>query len=115
MSDRKLLLITIIVLIIIIIIIQISPIYASDDNIIRGDINRLDARVSRLETAILDLRQQQSNSRIRESSIGTSPPIIEGEAIGRSEPLFERLSTLVIELKERVMNLEKRMTQIEKR
>jgi hypothetical protein len=112
MSDRKLSLM-LLTLIIILLFIQIYPISASDDNF-RSDINSLNARVSRLETAILDLRQQQSNSHIREPSIRISPPIIEGEPIGRSDPLFERLSILVIELKGRVMNLEKRMTQLQK-
>ncbi|MEA5534940.1 hypothetical protein [Crocosphaera sp. XPORK-15E] len=108
-TNRKFLLI----LLIITLLIQISPILASDDSRFRGDIDRLNARVSRLENAILNVRQQQNNS-ANNPSINTSPQIIDGELIGRSDPLFERLSTLVIELKERVMNLEKRMTQIEK-
>ncbi|WP_323302584.1 hypothetical protein [Crocosphaera sp. UHCC 0190] len=112
MSDRKLFLI-LITLITILVFIQISPIFASDDSRFRADIDRLNARVSRLENAILNVRQRQDNS-ANNPSINTSPQIIDGEVIGRSDPLFERLSTLVIELKERVMNLEKRMTQIEK-
>lgn len=111
MSDRRLFFMTL-VLLTMILLIQIRPVSASYDVRVRSDIDRLRARVSRLETAILSLRQRQGNLGDA-PPISSSPQVVDGEIIGRSDPLFERLSTLVIELKERVMNLEKRMTQLE--
>ncbi len=102
-----------IILLFIILIKQINPVSASVENRLRGDINRLRARVSRLESAITNLRQD-SNNNYNTPDYNPSPQIVDGELIGRSDPLFERLSTLVIELKERVMDLEKRMNQLEK-
>jgi hypothetical protein len=40
--------------------------------------------------------------------------IVEGEVVGRSDPLFERLATLVIELKEDFQKLERRVQVLEK-
>ncbi|EAZ91001.1 hypothetical protein [Crocosphaera chwakensis] len=111
---RKIQLLSILIILLLIILIkQINPVSASVENRLRGDINRLRARVSRLESAITNLRQD-SNNNYNIPDYNPSPQIVDGELVGRSDPLFERLSTLVIELKERVMDLEKRMNQLEK-
>ncbi|CCQ62526.1 hypothetical protein [Crocosphaera watsonii] len=107
------LLLVIITLLIVIFIQQINPVSASVENRLRGEINRLQARVSRLESAVTNLRQGSNNNN-NSPPLNSSPQIVDGEIIGRSDPLFERLSTLVIELKERVMGLEKRMNQLER-
>ena len=107
------LLLVIIILLIVIFIQQINPVSASVENRLRGEINRLEARVSRLESAVTNLRQGSNNNN-NSPPLNSSPQIVDGEIIGRSDPLFERLSTLVIELKERVMGLEKRMNQLER-
>jgi hypothetical protein len=39
--------------------------------------------------------------------------VVNGETVGQSDPLFDRLSTLVIELKEEVRGLEKRVKTLE--
>lgn len=109
MSYYRLFLFTLFSLIIILFI-QFLPASASYDSRIRADIDRLNARVSRLESSILNLRQQRDFS--DSPPISSSPQIVDGELIGRSDPMFERLSTLVIELKERVMTLEKRMNEL---
>ena len=107
------LLLVIIILLIVILIQQINPVSASVENRLRGEINRLQARVSRLESAVTNLRQGSNNNN-NSPPLNSSPQIVDGEIIGRSDPLFERLSILVIELKERVMGLEKRMNQLER-
>ena len=103
----------VIILLILIFIKQTYPVSASLENRLRGEINRLQARVSRLESTVTNLRRGP-NSNYNPPSFIPSPQIVDGELIGRSDPLFERLSILVIELKERVMDLEKRMNQLEK-
>ena len=107
------LLLVIIILLIVIFIQQINPVSASVENRLRGEINCLQARVSRLESAVTNLRQGSNNNN-NSPPLNSSPQIVDGEIIGRSDPLFERLSTLVIDLKERVMGLEKRMNQLER-
>ena len=107
------LLLVIIILLIVIFIQQINPVSASVENRLRGEINRLQSRVSLLESAVTNL-SQGSNYNNNSPPLNSSPQIVDGEIIGRSDPLFERFSTLVIELKERVMGLEKRMNQLER-
>ncbi|WP_009544882.1 hypothetical protein [Crocosphaera subtropica] len=106
-------LLILLILLIILLLKQINPVSASIESRLRGDINRLKARVSRLESAMTNVRQD-SNNNYNPPAYNPSPQIVDGELIGQSDPLFERLSTLVIELKERVMDLEKRMNQLEK-
>jgi hypothetical protein len=43
-----------------------------------------------------------------------NPPVVNGEAIGTSDPLYQRLATLVIELKEDVKSIDRRLSKIEK-
>ncbi len=113
MIKKTQLLLIIIILLIVIFVQQINPVSASVENRLRGEINRLQARVSRLESVVTNLRQGSNNNN-NIPPLNPSPQIVDGEIIGRSDPLFERLSILVIELKERVMDLEKRMNQLEK-
>ena len=39
--------------------------------------------------------------------------MVNGQAIGNSDPLYERFATLLIELKEDVRNIDQRLTKIE--
>jgi uncharacterized protein YceH (UPF0502 family) len=78
----------------------------------------LDSRVSRLETDFFGLqsRLNQIESRIPRSSIGSPAPANSAPAarprVASADPQFDRLATLVIELKERVTQLEKRLAKI---
>ncbi len=89
---------------------------------IRSEITTLRARVNRLESEVRNLSRSNTSNRTapnisqRElpSSTINNPPIINNRAVGRSDPLFERLATLVIELKEDVRDLDQRLTAIEK-
>ncbi|MDJ0575838.1 MAG: hypothetical protein QNJ65_11815 [Xenococcaceae cyanobacterium MO_234.B1] len=89
---------------------------------IRSEITSLRARVNRLESEVRNLSRSNTSNRTapnisqRElpSSTINNPPIINNRAVGRSDPLFERLATLVIELKEDVRDLDQRLTAIEK-
>jgi cell division protein FtsB len=84
---------------------------------LKSDFLALSSRVSRLES---EVNRLGSSATLRQSPppqlpSRRSPPIVEGVPIGRSDPMFERLANLVIELKERVNDLEKRMTQLEEK
>jgi hypothetical protein len=97
------------------------PIKAQSSLILNADINNLRSRVNRLES---EIRRFQSNTdrRIplppnqndRVTPNFGNPPIVDGRAIGPSDPFYERLATLLIELKEDVRNLDRRLTAIEK-
>ena len=106
--------------------IDISPVLAQS-NLIDSDLTSVRARVNRLEQEINQLRY---NVRVEDSrpaqklpipyqSAPTSrptvvnPPIVDGQAVGKSDPMYERLATLLIELKEDVRNINERLTEIE--
>jgi uncharacterized protein YceH (UPF0502 family) len=79
----------------------------------------LDSRVSRLETDFFGLqsRLSQIESRIPRSSVAPLPSNSVPESRPRvvyADPQFDRLATLVIELKERVTHLEKRLAKIDR-
>jgi hypothetical protein len=91
-----------------------------------GEISSLRSRISRLESELRRLSQRNfSNSRAypkpRQDSLENAdvlppiynPPSVNGQSIGRSDPMFERLATLLIELKEDVRNLDQRLTTVE--
>ena len=89
---------------------------------LKSDIISLQARIGRLEQEVSRLRN--SNTSSRNSSVpkqqSTSiqqntgnPPVIDGQPIGKSDPMFERLATLVIELKEDIRNIDQRLTKLE--
>ena len=106
--------------------IEIPPVSAQS-NIINSDIISLRSRISRLEQEINQLRYsvRAGDSRpaktlpIPNQSAPDSrptvvnPPIVNGQAVGQSDPMYERLATLLIELKEDVRNIDERLTQIE--
>lgn len=103
------------------------PSSAQTDFKFQSDIISLKARISRLEQEVSRLRSdsrspnRRNNNRIEQPNpssgsnyISGNPPVVDGQAIGPSDPLYERLSTLLIELKEDVRNLDSRLTDIEK-
>ena len=106
--------------------IEISPVSAQS-NLINSDIISLRSRVNRLEQEINQIRSsvRADNSRpvkklpIPDRSAPDSrptvvnPPIVNGQAVGKSDPMYERLATLLIELKEDVKDINQRLTQIE--
>lgn len=90
---------------------------------INAEISRLRSRINRVESEVRNLRQSGSapslpaNKSPRESVADNfnNPPVINNQAIGRSDPLFERLATLLIELKEDVRDIESRLVTLEER
>ena len=87
---------------------------------LNADISSLRSRINRLESEVRSLSRSTSSNRnvrnIREypSSTINNPPAINNTVVGRSDPLFQRLANLVIELKEDVRDLDQRLTAIEK-
>ena len=90
---------------------------------INAEITSLRSRISRLESEVRNLRTSNSAPGVpaqkpsRESVSGTinNPPVVNNQAIGRSDPLYERLATLLIELKEDVRDLENRLVILEEK
>jgi uncharacterized protein YceH (UPF0502 family) len=80
----------------------------------------LESRVARLESDLFGLKQQvnqlEARSR-RVNSSSTAPSTPTASASNRpqysSDPMFDRLATLVIELKERLNAVETRLTKLE--
>ncbi len=95
--------------------IQRQSVLAQSESGIRSEVSSLRTRVDRLETEIRRINQSVSRPHVPSNSSPSpnAPAIVDGVAVGRSDPMFERLATLVIELKERVNALEQRMTQME--
>jgi hypothetical protein len=98
------------------------PVSAQSELTLKSDIISLKARLSRLEQEVTSLRS--FNTRPRNSSVPkqpsnsipqnpNNPPVINGQSVGNSDPMFERLATLLIELKEDVRNIDRRLTKIE--
>lgn len=106
--------------------IEISSVSAQS-NLNNSDIISLRSRVNRLEQEINQIRYsfRTNNSRpakklpipdrVAPNSRPTvvNPPIVNGQPVGKSDPMYERLATLLIELKEDVNNINQRLTQIE--
>jgi hypothetical protein len=85
---------------------------AQSDTAVRSELVSLRNRVTRLENEIRGLSpRRESTPRVppRRSGTGT----VNGETVGQSDPLFERLSILVIELKEEVKDLDRRLKILE--
>ena len=105
---------------------QISPVSAQS-SLINSDVTSLRSRVSRLEQEIDQLRYSvrvddsrpakklpiPNRSTPNSRPTVVNPPIVNGQAVGKSDPMYERLATLLIELKEDVRNIDERLTQIE--
>jgi BMFP domain-containing protein YqiC len=89
---------------------------AQSDTAVRSELTSLRNRISRLESQVSRLGGASPRS---VSPSQTSPPntprIVDGQAIGESDPMFERLATLVIEIREDVRNLDKRVKTLEQR
>jgi uncharacterized protein YceH (UPF0502 family) len=84
----------------------------------------LDSRISRLESDFMGIqsRLNQLETRIpRQGGVAVptpSQPLGErrnGRTVTSADPQFDRLATLVIELKERVTNLETRLNKLQRR
>lgn len=88
---------------------------------LNAEIIGLRTKVNRLESDVRNLRRSIGSNRStpnipqREvpSSTINNPPAIDNTVVGRSDPLFQRLATLVIELKEEVRNLDQRLDTLE--
>ncbi|MEG3439819.1 hypothetical protein V0288_22010 [Pannus brasiliensis CCIBt3594] len=98
------------------VLIRGNPVNAQSDSAVRSELTSLRDRVDRLESEVrgVSSRQNYPSSRSpgvpqQRSGVGT----VNGQLVGRSDPMFERLSTLVIELKEQVNQLEKRVKTLE--
>ena len=104
-------------------VINSYPVAAQSTININADIINLRTRINRLEQEVNRLRNLNYSSRgnISHPTKATSPPdkdnppIVDGCAFGASDPSYERLATLLIELKEDVRDIDKRLTEIEKR
>lgn len=101
----------------------VSPGLAQSDLNLKSDIISLQARINRLEQEVNRLRGSlgKPNPPLRTEQLPNSvpsttvnPPVVNGEAIGTSDPLYQRLATLVIELKEDVRSIDQRLSKIEK-
>lgn len=99
-----------------------SPVSARSDLNLKSDIISLQARISRLEQEVNRLKNSNSRPNPRPTRTNQStppsptrvnPPIVDGRAIGASDPFYERLATLVIELKEDVKSIDRRLSKIE--
>lgn len=83
----------------------------------------LDSRISRLETELVGIQNrlnQLESSRSRQGVSVPTPSLPSGERRGdrrvlSTDPQFDRLATLVIELKERVTATETRLSTVERR
>ena len=95
---------------IIILLLWANQVTAQSDSAVRSELSSLRNRVSRLEVEIRRASSSSSNPLPRPTS---TPRVVNGEAIGESDPMFERLATLVIELKEDVRELQKRVNVLE--
>lgn len=98
---------------------QLNRNFSPDINSLKARITRLEQNVNQLRTGNVRLRNLNKvpaappqPQQLPRRSTG-NPPIIDNRAIGASDPLFERLSTLLIELKEDMRNIEQRLTRIE--
>jgi hypothetical protein len=97
-------------------IIHPHPIVAQSDTAIRSEITSLRSRVARLEAEIRSVGRSGSRPSTPSQPRQITPPQeVDGVIVGSSNPMFERLATLTIELKERVTSLEKRVAQIEQK
>lgn len=103
-----------------------QPLLAQSDLNLQSDIISLQARISRLEQEVSSLRSSNSRSLEltppkpnqpptppKDRTIIGNPPAVDGQVVGRSDPLYARLATLLVELKEEVRSLDRRLTKIE--
>ncbi len=98
-----------------------QAISAQSLNSLNLEITTLRTQIQRLESEVRLLRQsnspslRQSSQAPPPSSLNTPPAVIDGQIIGRSDPMFQKLATLVIELKEDVRKLQDDMQYLKKK
>ena len=86
---------------------------AQSDTAVRSELISLRNRVERLESQVRGISIRGENAApIPQRRSGTG--IVNGEVVGESDPLFQRLATLVIEIKEDLKKLEQRVQVLEK-
>lgn len=81
---------------------------------LRTRINRLEGQVNRLSQSSPTQLPRPNKTQPYSSNRSGNPPIVDGEAIGPSDPLYQRLATLLIELKEDVRNIDSRLARVER-
>ncbi|AFY76675.1 hypothetical protein Ple7327_1281 [Pleurocapsa sp. PCC 7327] len=90
---------------------------AQSDTTVRSEIQDLKRRINNLEiesSRRMGVRTIRPSAPFQPSQI-IPPQAIDGRIVGRSDPLFERLANLTIELRKRVAELEKRVKQLEQK
>ncbi|MCZ8163471.1 MAG: hypothetical protein O9275_22710 [Microcystis sp. LE19-196.1B] len=86
---------------------------AQSDTAVRSELISLRNRVERLESQVRGISIRGENAApIPQRRAGTG--IVKGDVVGEPDPLFQRLATLVIELKEDLKKLEQRVQILEK-
>lgn len=79
----------------------------ADNAQLRSQLSRLESQVSRLSGL------ESSNVRANQPRLSTPAPVPPSpRQLPSNDPMFDRLATLVIELKERVVRLEKRLDEL---
>ncbi|MEA5504316.1 hypothetical protein VB735_14570 [Halotia wernerae UHCC 0503] len=78
-------------------------------NNLEADFNRIESRLNQIEAQLGQTRQSPSSKRT------TLTPRSPGSrrSLSQSDRMFDRLATLVVELKQQVNNLEKRVSKLE--
>ncbi|NEP01740.1 MAG: hypothetical protein F6K58_24415 [Symploca sp. SIO2E9] len=76
---------------------------------LRSRISRLESRINRVTGS--ESRRERVSQRQGSSSM---PPSRASSSLIGDDPMFKRLATLVIELKERVVELESRLDEVER-
>lgn len=115
--------IVITVLMFTLITISYKPVSSQSITGLNSEISSLRSRINRLESEVRNIRASNtapglpSNLPEREAIDREieNPPLVNDRPVGKSDPLFERLATLIIELKEDVNNIENRLNALEKR
>ena len=111
----------IVCLIFVLIVLNKQPVSSQSITGLNAEISSLRSRINRLESDVRNLRQAKSapgipaDSFARESAANQTdrPVIVNDELIGRSDPFSERLATLLIELREDINDIERRLVTLE--
>ncbi|MGK7895830.1 MAG: hypothetical protein AB4372_20010 [Xenococcus sp. (in: cyanobacteria)] len=116
-SYKKILSVIVLTILISLMIISTNSIPVASQSLtsINAELSSLRSRVNRLESEIRRIGRPSNlpNNRPANPPSNTPPTDIDGNLIGRSDPLFERFATLLIELKEDVKDLNKRLIEVE--
>ena len=98
-----------------------KPVSSQSVTGLNAEISSLRTRINRLESEVRNIRASGSAPGLpyelpeREAIDREieNPPVVNDRPIGKSDPLFERLATLIIELKEDVNSIENRLDALE--